>query len=167
MKIIKAAILLVALVASAVPSAPAFAQRGQGQGQHLRGGHQHARHHGGHQHARQHGGHQHVRHHGGHHHRHHHHGHRHHGHGHAHFGFFFGAPLVWPPWYYPPNYYYYPPAAVVPSAPPVYIEKGEQGAAPADDAQYWYYCRESEAYYPYVKECPGPWQKVVPYSSPS
>lgn len=90
---------------------------------------------------------------------HHFHGHRHHFHGHsrARIGVFIGAPLALSPWYYYPRYYY-PPAVVVHTPPPVYVERGQ----PADDAQYWYYCRESETYYPYVKECAGPWQKVVP-----
>jgi hypothetical protein len=97
-------------------------------------------------------------------HHHHSHGFRHHGH--ARLGVFIGAPLLLAPWYYPPRYYY-PPAVVVPSSPPVYIEQG-QAAAPAPDAQaYWYYCRESETYYPYVKECAGPWQRVVPQPPPS
>ncbi|HET7596211.1 MAG TPA: hypothetical protein VFK15_04710 [Burkholderiales bacterium] len=92
-------------------------------------------------------------------------GHHHHfhGHGHSHFGLFIGAPLLLAPWYVGPRYYY-PPAVVVPSSPPVYVERGE--TAPGD-AQYWYYCRESETYYPYVKDCAGPWQKVVPQPPPS
>ncbi|HEX6005862.1 MAG TPA: hypothetical protein VFZ14_17875 [Burkholderiales bacterium] len=86
------------------------------------------------------------------------------GHGHSHFGLFIGAPLLFAPWYVGPRYYY-PPAVVVPSSPPVYVEQG-QADAPGG-AQYWYYCRESETYYPYVKECAGPWQKVVPQPPPS
>lgn len=87
-------------------------------------------------------------------------GHHHnfHRHSRAHIGVFIGAPLVFAPWYY--SRYYYPPAVVVHTPPPVYVERGQAGAA--DDAQYWYYCRESDTYYPYVKECAGPWQKVVP-----
>ncbi|MDD4915607.1 MAG: hypothetical protein PHW13_11305, partial [Methylococcales bacterium] len=27
---------------------------------------------------------------------------------------------------------------------------------------YWYYCRNPEGYYPYVKECPQGWQQVSP-----
>ena len=27
---------------------------------------------------------------------------------------------------------------------------------------YWYYCRDSQGYYPYVTSCPGGWTKVVP-----
>ncbi|MGQ0751463.1 MAG: hypothetical protein ACT4PS_13075 [Betaproteobacteria bacterium] len=84
----------------------------------------------------------------------HHHFHRH---SRARIGVFIGAPLALTPWYYYPRYYS-PPAVVVHTPPPVYVERGQ----PADDAQYWYYCRESETYYPYVKECAGPWQKVVP-----
>ncbi len=80
-------------------------------------------------------------------------------HFHGHFGVFIGAP--WP-WFYPPYYYYppvyYPPVVTVPASPPVYIEQG--GSAP--ETQYWYYCDQGQGYYPYVKECPGGWKKVVP-----
>ncbi len=30
----------------------------------------------------------------------------------------------------------------------------------------WYYCAESKTYYPYVKECPGGWQRVTPQPAP-
>lgn len=84
-------------------------------------------------------------------------------------GVYLGAP-IYSPWYYPApySYYpypYYPPAAIaVPSSPPVYIERGgDYQAAPAPQSQgNWYYCAESKAYYPYVKECPGGWQSVSP-----
>ncbi len=67
-------------------------------------------------------------------------GHFHH---HARVGVFVGVP-VFAPLYYPPPppYYYYPPAVVEPS--------------------YWYYCADSKAYYPYVQDCLGGWQQVVP-----
>ena len=57
--------------------------------------------------------------------------------------------------YYPPAYYYPPPVYYEP--PPVYIQQQplEPGAQP-----YWYYCPNSRAYYPYVKECPGGWDRV-------
>ena len=96
----------------------------------------------------------------------------HRGHGRVGVGVVIGAPLLgWPGYYYPPYpYYSYPPyypypAPVVESSPPVYIEQG--GAAPADEAEqgYWYYCHKSKAYYPYVKQCPGGWQKVAPQPS--
>jgi hypothetical protein len=95
-----------------------------------------------------------------------HHGGKHFHHGHGRIGVFIGAPLVlggsaytWP-YYYPP--YYYPSA---PSYPPTYIEEGvpQQQPAPA----YWYYCPDANAYYPYVKECPGGWQQVAPQPPPS
>jgi len=87
----------------------------------------------------------------------------------ARFGFYFGAPLYGPAYYpyYPPVYYppYYPPAVVAPSAPPVYIENSasQPATAPAQtQGNWWYYCNDSRAYYPYVKECPGGWQRVSP-----
>jgi hypothetical protein len=68
--------------------------------------------------------------------------------------------------YYAP-YGYYPPAVVAP--PPVaYVEQSSapvQQAAPAAPAQggnYWHFCRESNAYYPYVQTCPSEWQRVAP-----
>jgi hypothetical protein len=48
----------------------------------------------------------------------------------------------------------------------VYIEQADEQAAPAQQA-YWYYCPESKAYHPYVKHCPGGWQRVVPQPPPS
>lgn len=61
--------------------------------------------------------------------------------------------------YYPPVPYY---PAVAPSGPPVYIERNSAPAAPDLPAGYWYYCADSRAYYPYVKECAGAWQPVAP-----
>ena len=72
----------------------------------------------------------------------------------------------WGPWYYPPAYYYPPsPPIVIESMPQVYIE---QYAPPpvtevqGSQANYWYYCNASKAYYPYVNECPRGWQRVLP-----
>ena len=80
----------------------------------------------------------------------------------VHFGFAFGGPFYPAPYYYyPPPYYYYPPAVVVPQPPQTYIERGD--SAESDAAQsYWYYCAGAKAYYPYVKQCPGGWQRVTP-----
>lgn len=91
--------------------------------------------------------------------------HHHHFRGHARIGVFIGAPLVWP-WYYPPPYYYYPPVVTVPYSPPTYIEQGNAQAAPEQSQAYWYYCADANAYYPYVKQCPGGWQRVVPQPPP-
>ncbi len=92
--------------------------------------------------------------------------------GRAHFGFYFGGPLYWPgpyyssPYYnsYPPYYspysYYYPPVV---AAPPVYVEQGgSQAVPPAPQNNWWYYCADARAYYPYVRECPAGWQRVAP-----
>ena len=76
--------------------------------------------------------------------------HRHH----ARVPVFIAAPLAW---HYPPPPRYYPPVVAVPAAPPVYIEK-----AAASEPAYWHHCEDPEGYYPYVKECPGGWQRVPP-----
>ena len=82
-------------------------------------------------------------------------------------GLYFGVPIggyyYAPPYYYPP-YPYYPQTVVVPAQPQTYIEQGAPQAAPAPaPAQnYWYYCPDSRGYYPYVKDCPGGWQRVSP-----
>lgn len=71
------------------------------------------------------------------------------------------------PWY-PPSAYYYPPYAppvlVAPAPPPVYIEQGSGSVSlPASpQAAYWYYCRTSNSYYPYARDCPEAWVKVAP-----
>ena len=96
--------------------------------------------------------------------------------GHARFGVYIGAPGYWyPPYYYPPYAppYAYPPVVVAPPAPQVYIEQGSvapaatASQAPAQSqstspSNWWYYCADAKAYYPYVKECPAGWQKVAP-----
>jgi hypothetical protein len=98
--------------------------------------------------------------------------------GHVHFGVAIGP--YWGPWYYPPSAYYYPPyqyqpyyspVLVEPPPPQVYIEQQPvPGAAPvapvtpvaAAPVSHWYYCAKAKGYYPYVKKCPGGWQKVSP-----
>jgi len=87
-------------------------------------------------------------------------------HGHGHFGFYLGVPLGYP-YYYPPAYYpspyyqspYYYPA---PSSPPVYVERQDAAPEAPPASAYWYYCPETKTYYPYVKQCPGGWQRVSP-----
>lgn len=68
-----------------------------------------------------------------------------------HGGVYIGGPL-----WIPPPVYYPPPVYVERVAPPVYIE---QSPAPTN---YWFYCQESKAYYPYVQSCPSNWMKVMP-----
>jgi hypothetical protein len=85
-----------------------------------------------------------------------------HGRGHGHsrvfLGFNFGFP-VYQPWHYYPAPVYYPaaPVYVQPPAPPVYIERSD---VVPEGPGTWYFCRESNSYYPYVKQCPGGWTRV-------
>jgi hypothetical protein len=76
----------------------------------------------------------------------------------VHLGFHFGFPIGWyHPWhYYPAPVYYYPAAPVV-VQPPVYVERSD--VVPEGPGS-WYFCRESNSYYPYVKQCPGGWTRV-------
>lgn len=77
-------------------------------------------------------------------------------------GVYVGGPVWGPVWYPPP--YYYPPQVIVvppPAPPPVYIEQA-QPEPQSSQQQYWYYCARAKGYYPYVKECPEGWQKVLP-----
>lgn len=90
-------------------------------------------------------------------------GHIHSGHFHhygPHVGVVIGGPFWWPgSGYYDPYYYGYPPVVTVPAQPPVYIEQAQPDAlAPG----YWYYCDRPDGYYPYVRQCPGGWQRVAP-----
>jgi hypothetical protein len=69
-------------------------------------------------------------------------------------GLHFGAPFAWyEPYYYHPPYSYSPPVVAAPATAPVYVEQAQN---------WWYYCKESRAYYPYVKACAGGWQRVAP-----
>ena len=75
------------------------------------------------------------------------------------------APLVWvPPLVHAPRVY-------VP--PTVYVERGDLDgvappplpapAAPVPQASgHWFFCADSNTYYPYVIQCATPWQRVVP-----
>ena len=156
-KSIKATLIVLASLAMLAVTASAFAQRqgGGGGGARVQSGGGHGG--GGHRHYQ--GGH---RYHGGHHGGHHH-------HSRWSVGFAFGG---WYPYSYWPGYYAYPaypayypayypyayPAAVGYSSPPVYIERDREVAA--GDSPYWYYCRDSDTYYPYVKQCSGSWERV-------
>lgn len=108
------------------------------------------------------------------------HGHRHHHHRHSigiGFGGFYGPGFFGPGFYgypygfgfsqpiYPRGYYATPYA--VPQARTVYVQR-ESSAAPAQQTQnnYWYYCRNPEGYYPYIKQCPEGWLQVAPQPAP-
>ena len=87
----------------------------------------------------------------------------------VHFGVVVGAPLFWGypyyPYYYPPPYAYYPAPVYQPATPPVYVER-DQPAAEGPAQNWWYYCDQSQSYYPYVKTCPGGWKRVAPTPNP-
>src|SRR5258706_12679279 len=88
------------------------------------------------------------------------------GHSRVRVGFYVGVPLMGYPYYYPPYYYppYYPAPVVVQQQPTVYVDQQPAPQAqPQQPAGYRYYCNESRAYYPYVRECPGGWQRVAPH----
>ncbi|MBX3616317.1 hypothetical protein [Nitrosomonas sp.] len=78
-------------------------------------------------------------------------------------GYGYGYPYYYSPWYAYPTPVV-PTAPIVPTTPPVYIERQEaQSSQPAQSqANYWYYCRDPDGYYPYVKNCPGGWLPVSP-----
>jgi hypothetical protein len=80
-------------------------------------------------------------------------GFHHFGHDHFHSHAFIGGGVVLAPFYYPPPDYYPPPAVqyVEPSPAPSTQQPG-----------YWYYCPDSQQYYPYAQQCPGGWQPVAP-----
>ena len=98
-------------------------------------------------------------------------------------GFYFGSPYPFYPYpyaAYPYPYVYSPPPVIVtqPPQPQVYIEQGSGNSAPAQTSPpansasngngqgYWYYCEQSDGYYPYVKECPAGWKQVTPTPPP-
>ena len=98
-----------------------------------------------------------------------------HGHGgHVDFGFYVGSPYPYAYYPYPYPDPYYPRVIVVPAPqPPIYIEQGntsptqQQAPTPVPQANnYWYHCDKPEGYYPYIRECPVGWQKVVPTPPP-
>lgn len=107
-----------------------------------------------------------------------------HGHSHARIGVYIGAPVVIGGWwgaprpYYSPAYYHYPPAPVVVREvvrePLVfYDERGNPVPAQAQippqtaaAAPTWFFCPDSQTYYPYAQTCASPWQRVAPHPPP-
>ena len=98
--------------------------------------------------------------------------HHHHGHGGGAwrapvFGGVAGAFLGgWPVWYpfdneppYAGPFPSYSPPAIWDFTPPPYIQ-------PEAPREYWYYCWSSQAYYPFVGECPDGWIPVPPQPGP-
>ncbi len=115
-------------------------------------------------------------------------GYRHgHGHSHARVGVFIGAPLLLAPLWWP---YYYPPAPVVvrervivreplvfydergnpvpPAQPQVQAQQAQPSAQPqaGAPAPSWYFCPDTQTYYPYAQTCASAWQRVAPQPPP-
>ena len=80
------------------------------------------------------------------------------------YGFGYPYGFGFPRPFYSRGYYAAP---YVPRARTVYVQR-ESSAAPAQQAQnsYWYYCRNPEGYYPYIKQCPEGWLQVAPQPAP-
>ena len=82
---------------------------------------------------------------------------------------------------------YYPPGPAYAGAPPVYYNTPTAGPGSAATPAYhsppqvasyyapaspqpqgeWYYCANSNSYYPYVRDCPAGWQRVPAQPPPS
>ena len=64
-----------------------------------------------------------------------------------------------PAYSYPAPAYSYPAPAMAPSG--AFAQQGYATVVPVPaQPKGWYYCAGSNAYHPYVKECPGGWQRV-------
>ncbi len=80
---------------------------------------------------------------------------RHHHYGHG-LGLGLGLAIVTAPLWLAPRYAYPAPVYYTPPpASPVYVEQ-----PPAQN--YWYYCADTQAYYPHVQSCASGWQRVLP-----
>ena len=55
---------------------------------------------------------------------------------------------------------YAPPPVIIERQPPVYVQPEQS------EDNYWYYCRDPEGFYPYVRNCADGWMKVVPDVTP-
>jgi len=75
----------------------------------------------------------------------------------------------WGPWWwgapaYPYYYdYYWAPPVVNQEQSQVYVQPAPQ----VEEQSYWYFCPDSRNYYPYVRQCPNGWLKVVPPPAPT
>jgi hypothetical protein len=81
------------------------------------------------------------------------------------------SPLWYPAYPYPYPYPYVAPVAGGPAYAevPTYSDSPTYSDAPNSDTpgysernDYWYYCPDSQTYYPYVQTCQSPWVQVLP-----
>ena len=91
-----------------------------------------------------------------------------HGHDQRFFGGFgydwWGYPYWWDYPYYPYYYPYYDPYYYEGYGEPPVVPEGVTPPAESEQQQpsFWHFCQDPEGYYPYIKDCPGGWLRVVP-----
>ncbi len=60
----------------------------------------------------------------------------------------------------------YSPPVMVERVPPVYVERNDIATAPPPvevaAGGSWFFCADSNTYYPYVTHCASPWERVTP-----
>ena len=78
------------------------------------------------------------------------------------------------PWYFPVAYGYGAPyygTTFLLDTPVTYVQMAPEDSGVVQPATSWYYCRNPEGYFPYVKTCPSGWQTVpiqpVPEPAPA
>jgi len=81
---------------------------------------------------------------------------------------YYGPPVTyWPygpvttlgPAYYPDPNYVNPPVASIPPPPQ---GASQVAALSMPGSEWWYFCKDPNGYYPYVRECKTGWEKVSP-----
>lgn len=75
-------------------------------------------------------------------------------------GVWIGGPYWWPGYWGP--VVVQRPVVMQPSAEPLIVEPSA-----AQQLHLWYYCRDSQMYYPYVTSCASPWQEVPATPAPA
>ena len=83
---------------------------------------------------------------------------------------YYGAPYYASPYYYSPAPVYYPPVQQPTQViyterrvdPPMSSQESPTNSVQNVQNSWWYYCTASNAYYPYIKKCPGGWLRVAP-----
>lgn len=91
-------------------------------------------------------------------------------------GVYIGAPVL-PYYYHPRPFYdpYYHPPVIVREQPITYIEQAPPvvvapapAAPPAPSVQaqqpLWFYCQDTQTYFPHVQTCASPWMRVIPHT---
>jgi hypothetical protein len=78
---------------------------------------------------------------------------------------YYYAPPAGPGYSAAPAYYNTPPAGPAYAAAPAYYNTPPAASsyyapAPTRPQGEWYYCANAGSYYPYVRDCPGGWQRV-------